>query len=125
MPNQDQMLSTAQPFVTVAGVSYKMPRLTIRTRRMAVAFVAEAETLQTREIADHEALNELMDALVTFLQGWLAKTYPEITREQIEEDWDTSDIPGLMGLILDFNGQIEAVSPPVSSVPRKRISRKK
>lgn len=124
MATEEQMLATSVKFTTASGVDYQLPRLTIRTRRAALDFVAEAEAIQALGFGNAESASALLDKLVDLLEAWLAKICPGITRDQIEDDWDAEDIPGLMRLIADWEEGIKALCPPAPTVP-KRTAKKR
>lgn len=117
MATLEQMLSTAYDYTTKAGAQYKLPRLTIHTRKKALEFVVTVHDIESQNLPVEKSGSSILDSLVDLLELWLGRVYPDITRDQIEDDWDFADIPGLMNIIRNNEKEIENVVPPVSSAP--------
>ncbi|MCE5199807.1 hypothetical protein LLG39_12620 [bacterium] len=116
----EQMTATAIPFVTQAGAQYNLPRLTLKTRRLAIQFVLNVEEIKNQSGNDSQAIDALFDELASFLTIWLDKLYPGITHEQIEEDWDLADIPELNKIILNLEAGIQEAIPPGAAPASRR-----
>lgn len=110
----DQIIASAIPFTTSVGADYKLPRLSLRTRKPVLTFMAKVQALEAEgeDLEQVSVLIPLMDDLVTMLQEWLSKIYPDLTREQIEDEWDISDIPKLMQIIGGTEKEIQDILPP-------------
>ena len=125
MATVEQMAALSTPFTTSNGAEYLLPPLNLVTRRKAGEFVDLAAQLQESDLSEREQQEKLFDGLVDMLLAWLGRIKPDLTREQIEEDFDINDTPGLMAVINGMRREIEAAIPPASSAPRKRTRKRK
>ena len=123
MATIEQMAALSTPFTTSNGAVYNLPPLNIVTRRKALAYIELAGTIRDGQGSESEQVDQLFDGMADLLQAWIERIYPNLTREQIEEDFDTNDMPKLMAIINGMEGQIQAAIPPASSAPRQRTTR--
>lgn len=125
MATVEQMAALSTPFTTSNGAEYLLPPLNLITRRKAGEFVELAAELQESGLSDREQQEKLFDGLADLLLAWLGRIKPDLTREQIEEDFDINDTPELMAIINGMRKEIEAAIPPVSSAPRTTTRKRK
>jgi hypothetical protein len=67
----------------------------------------------TTDLGDPKVAMVVLDEMTKFLLVWLNKVNPGITAEQIEEEWDIADIPGLMKVIRANEKEVQDILPPV------------
>ncbi len=120
MADLEQMAALSTPFTTSNGVEYKLPPLNLLTRRKALAYVELAKDIQESDAPQSEQVERLFEGLADLLQTWLCRVRPDLTREQIEEDFDLADVPELMAIINGMERQVQSAVPPASSAPRRR-----
>ncbi len=120
MATLEQMIENAIEITTRAGVKYKLPRLTMRSRRKALSFMNRISEIEASELEMVESMNQILDVMVDFLLFWIGTIDPTITQERIEDDWDVMDIPELMRIVQGMEQEIEAASPPSAPAPKRR-----
>ncbi len=127
MATLDQMIRKTRPVTTQAGAKYTLLRPNLVIRQKYLEFtrtigrfeeIIETETVTAENV--QKATEDLITGLIDLLEFWLKKTHPDITREQIMEDWDTSDLAMIKVLVADFEAEIEGASPPVSGNREER-----
>lgn len=125
MATVEQMAALSTPFPTSNGAEYLLPPLNLVTRRKALDYIELAAETQAAGLSDREQADKLFDGLCNLLMAWLGRIQPGLTREQIEEDFDITDVPGLMAIIHGMKAEIEASIPPASSAPRTKTRKGK
>ena len=125
MATIEQMAALSMPFKTSQGAEYLLPPLNIFTRRKALEFVDLAKQAQEAGGTESEQAEKLLDGLVDLVHTWCLRVRPELTVEQIEQDWDIADCPKLMAIINGIEQEARIAVPPASSAPRKRATNRK
>jgi len=125
MATIEQMAALSTPFTTSNGAVYQLPPLNLVTRRKTIAFVELAKNIQAAGGGEAEQLEQLFDVLTELLLAWLGRVKPDLTREQIEEDFDVDDTKPLMRIINGMEQEIESAIPPASSASKKRTTKVK
>ena len=125
MANLEQMAALSTPFTTSNGAEYRLPPLNLVTRRKAVAYVAKAQAIQESGLSEMDQVEKLFDDLVDLLMLWLGRLMPDISKEQIEEDFGLTDVAELMAIINGMEREVQSLVPPASSAPRKRTQPRK
>lgn len=118
MADLEQMAALSTPFTTSNGVEYRLPPLNLLTRRKALAYVELAKDIQESDAPQGEQVERLFEGLAELLMAWLGRLKPDLTREQIEEDFDLADVPQLMLIINGMEREVQSAVPPASSARR-------
>jgi len=110
------MTPAAYPFTTQSGNNYEFTRPWLSFWRQFIAFKAQADMMQDL----NDVTPEFIDSFVDFIYTWLnppalVARRGEIAKEQIENDFDVSDMPELMMLITSIYNGVQASIPPVGS----------
>jgi hypothetical protein len=118
----EQMAKRCITVTTRSGVKYQLPRPSIALRFDAVKFVELAGRFEGDAGENPETMREFLKTFVEFMEKWLKRHSPDITQEQIMEDWDVTDIPAIMNVINGFEEEVQAAIPPE---PASRKAKKK
>ena len=134
MTELESLIPKPETVTTVSGKTYELPRPSIYIRKKTLEFIRTAKSLRDRvqggDVDEDGAIDlsiELCDKLVDLLEIWLQRDYPDITRDQIERDFDVQDVPAVMAAINVFEQELLNVVPPAGSPNRetRRSARKK
>ena len=124
MANIDQMTEDMKTITAIDGKVYKFRRPWIRFWKLFNEFVDMAKTVEPMAMQTGKVSEEFLDKYTDFLFAWLSRSHPDITKEEIEENFDLSHIPELMLICTEYYAQVYAISPPdPAGIRRRRLGR--
>lgn len=135
---EEQLIVLTIPFTASSGKKYDLSKPSLAIRLKYVDFLKK--TTGSDELIGLLASNDLdsvtyenalksietlMNELVLLLEFWLGKTYPNITQQEILDNFDLPDIGKLRNTIGGIEEDIAAAFPPVPNRAARRAARKK
>ena len=127
MATLEQMTKNTRPITTQSGVRYELPRPSLAIRMDCLDFAEKSMGLQSLAESENniQAVRELCSLMIELLEKWLRRGQPDITRDQIANDFDIGDIPAIMEIMNNFEQEVQAALPPVSGRQQGRPPEKK
>lgn len=133
MITQQQMVVTTRTLTLLSGAKYTLQRPSLAIRQAYVDYMNKVKDFTLIDVAAsdvdvdnlQDVTRDMFDCLIDLMLMWLKKAHPEITREQIMEDFTDIDAQRVQALIQDFEIEIEGAMSPNSNRATRRAQQKK
>ena len=128
MATYEEIVSQGEEITLQTGKRYLLPRPWLGYWRKADAFVRACADYQKQ---DNPPVDEFIDLFVEFLVGWLNTPrnaelgLPDVTKEQIETEFDLTDLPEIMRVLVMYREQIGGILPPSTAPSKPKAKRTK
>lgn len=125
MSTIEQMNNRSKSFTTLSGAEYQLSRPWIGFWKKFNKFQEVAAKLEELAVNGGQVPDEFLDAYTEFILMWTLRLQPDVTKEDIENDFDIADIEPLMVIVNAYYTEVQTVSPPDSGAAATKGSRRR